>query len=182
MRNFVLGVVATLLVIGGGAFLVINRGWFPIGADNPPGGMERSLANMATDAYVERNAPKQENPVQPSVANLSDGARDYEQHCALCHGGAAARISPLRTHFNPPVPQIINRIPHDDDANLWWVTKHGIRLTGMPAWDGLLSDDRMWRIIAFVKHSDKLPPEVQAAWHDAAAGAAPGGLTPPPVK
>jgi mono/diheme cytochrome c family protein len=49
------------------------------------------------------------------------------------------------------------------------MTKHGIRLTGMPAWDGILSDDQMWGIIAFLKRSDKLPPEVQAEWQKAAA-------------
>jgi mono/diheme cytochrome c family protein len=41
----------------------------------------------------------------------------------------------------------------------------------MPAWDGILSDDEIWKVIAFVKHTDKLPSEAQAAWR-AAAGLA----------
>jgi mono/diheme cytochrome c family protein len=181
MRSFLGGVVATLLVVVGVPFLMINRGWIPVGADNPPGAMERRLTHMATDAYVARNAPKQENPTQPTAGNLIEGARAYEKHCALCHGGAAQRISPLRTRFSPPVPQIVNRVPRDEDANLWWITKHCTRLTGMPAWDGILSDDLMWKIIAFLKHSGKLPPEAQAAWQQAAAspGATGGGPTPP---
>jgi mono/diheme cytochrome c family protein len=181
MRSFLGGVVVALVVVCGVTFLVINRGWIPIGADNPPGALERRLAHMATDAYVARNAPRQENPVQPAAASLGEGARAYEKNCALCHGGFGQRISPLRTKFSPPVPQIVNRVPHDEDANLWWITKHGTRLTGMPAWDGILSDDEIWKIIAFVKHSDKLPPEAQAAWRQAAAGpAATGGAPPPP--
>jgi hypothetical protein len=43
-------------------------------------------------------------------------------------------------------------------------------MTGMPSWDGVLSDDDMWKVIAFVKHSDKLPPDVQAMWQQAAQG------------
>ena len=111
MRGFFVGVVVTLLVLAGGGFLVANRGWYPIGADNPPSTLEKQLANMATDAYMDSHAPNQENPVQPTAAALSDGARTFEMHCSLCHGGAAQRISPMRAKFNPPVPQIINRVP-----------------------------------------------------------------------
>ena len=87
---------------------------------------------------------------------------------ALCHGGAAQRISSMRAKLSPPVPQIINHIPGDPDANLWWIVKHGIRMTGMPSWDGILSDQEIWQVVAFVKHSDKLPPEAMKAWKEAA--------------
>jgi mono/diheme cytochrome c family protein len=168
MRGFLGGVVVTLLVVLGGACLVLYLGLFPIGADNPPGALERRLAKTATDAYLAKNAPKQENPFQPTPANLVEGARTYEQHCAVCHGGVTKRISPLQDKFSPAVPQLVNRVPHDPDAEFWWITKHGYRLTGMPAWDGILSDDEIWKVIAFVKHSDKLPPVAEAAWQAAA--------------
>jgi mono/diheme cytochrome c family protein len=90
MRSFLGGVVVTLLALFGGTYLVINRGWIAVGADNPPSAMERRIAHMATNAHVARVAPKQENPVQPTIANLIEGARNYEQRCALCHGGAIA--------------------------------------------------------------------------------------------
>ena len=71
--------------------------------------------------------------------------------------------------FNPPAPQLLNRIPHDEPAWLFWVTKHGVRMTGMPTWGGVLSDDAIWKIVAFIKHSDNLPPDVLKAWQAAAA-------------
>jgi thiosulfate dehydrogenase len=170
MKGFVLGVVFTLLAAMGGVFLVSRLGLYPIGADNPPGGLERSLASRAMNVYADKHKPPGDNPMAPTAANLSEGATEYEEHCALCHGGASARISPMQHKFNPPAPQLVNRIPHDDPAWLFWVTKHGVRMTGMPTWDGILSDDTMWKVVAFVKHSDKLPPEAQAAWQQAAAG------------
>jgi hypothetical protein len=42
-------------------------------------------------------------------------------------------------------------------------------MTGMPSWDGVLADDEMWKIIAFIKHSNQLPPEVRSAWQAGAA-------------
>ncbi|MCG6957822.1 MAG: c-type cytochrome [Gemmatimonadetes bacterium] len=168
MLKFFGGVVTALVVVFGGAYLVANRGWFPVGADNAPGHLERRLAHMATDAYVARHAPEQENPIPLTPATLSEGARIYEEHCSVCHGGAVHKISPLQHRFSPPVPQLVNRVPRDPDGDFFWITKHGYRLTGMPSWDGILSDDQIWTVVAFIKHSDKLPPEAQAAWQEAA--------------
>ncbi|MEO8095940.1 MAG: cytochrome c, partial [Pseudolysinimonas sp.] len=109
------------------------------------------------------------NPTALSAENLTTGATEYEEHCAFCHGGAKAKISPMRDKFSPPVPQLLDRIPHDDDAWLFWVTKHGVRMTGMPAWGGVMSDDEIWKIVSFIKNSDRLPPEAQAAWQKMAA-------------
>ncbi len=171
MRGFITGVLLTIVAIVAGIYFVLDQGKFPIGADNPPGAIERWLANMAVDQYVERNAPKQANPMPPTVPNLIAGARTYEQNCSFCHGGAAHRISPMRTKFNPPVPQILQHIPGDPDSHLFWMVKHGIRLSGMPTWDGILNDTQIWQIVAFIKNSGKLPPEVQDAWRQAATPA-----------
>ena len=165
MRGFVIGVVVALLALAGGVFAISRFGLYPIGADNPPGSLERALASRAMDVYAEKHKPDGENPTALTAENLTEGAQDYEEHCAFCHGGAKAKISPMRDRFSPPVPQLINRIPHDDDAWLFWVTKHGVRMTGMPAWDTVMSDEEIWRVVAFIKHSDKLPPETEAAWH-----------------
>ena len=168
MRGFVLGVIVTLVVLAGGVVAVSHLGLYPIGADNPPSSIEHSLATRAMDEYADKHKPAGPNPTELTPANLTEGAQKYEQHCALCHGGASAKISPMRDKFNPPVPQLVNRIPHDPDEWIFWVTKHGVRMTGMPTWAGVLSDDEIWKIVAFIKHSDKLPPVVQSAWKQAA--------------
>jgi mono/diheme cytochrome c family protein len=168
MKGFIAGVLITLLVIVAGFYLTVKLGLFPIAADNPPGAYEKRIANMALDNYVDKHAPKQENPTEINSANLIVGVREYEEHCALCHGGYNNRTSPMSSKFNPPVPQLLRGVPHDPDANFYWITKHGIRLTAMPSWDGILEDDEIWKVVAFLKHQDKLPPDVQAAWQAAA--------------
>lgn len=168
MRGFIAGIIFTLLAIAVCVFAVSQFGLYPIGADNPPSGLERSLSMRAMDVYADKHKPEMENPVQPTVENLTDGARLYEAHCALCHGGAKSKISPLGDKFNPPVPQLIDHVPDDEDSWVFWVTKHGVRMTGMPSWGSTLSDDQIWKVVAFIKHSEKLPPAVDAAWRRAA--------------
>jgi mono/diheme cytochrome c family protein len=169
MRGFLAGILVTLAVLASTVWAVSRFGLYPIGADNPPGGLERSLAARALDVYADKHKPDMQNPTALTAENLIEGAMEYEEHCASCHGGARAKISPMQHKFNPPAPQLINRIPHDPDNWLFWVTKHGVRMTGMPTWDGILSDEDIWKIVAFIKHSNALPPEVAAAWQKMAA-------------
>jgi len=153
MKGFVFGVVVTLLLIAAGAFAVSRLCLYPIGADNPPGAIERMLAMRAMDVYADKHKPDGGNPVAITPANLADGARLYEDNCALCHGGAKTKISPMRDKFSPPVPQLIDRVPHDPEPWLFCVTKHGVLMTGMPSWDGVLSDDDIWKTVAYIKRS-----------------------------
>jgi thiosulfate dehydrogenase len=169
MKGFLLGVIVTLVALVFMVVAVSRLGLYPIGADNAPSGLERTLAGRAMDVYADKHKPAGDNPVPLTAANLTEGARHYEEHCALCHGGAKAKISRLQNQFSPPAPQLINRIPHDPPAWIFWVTKHGVRMTGMPAWTGILTDEDMWKIVAFIKNSGKLPPETEAAWQAAAA-------------
>jgi len=88
--------------------------------------------------------------------NIMDGSMVYDKHCALCHGSLKEPISPMRTKFYPPVPQLVNRTPDDPDANLFYVTKYGVKMTAMPGWDGLLSDDDIWKAVLFIKNSNQM--------------------------
>jgi mono/diheme cytochrome c family protein len=169
MRGFVLGVIATLVALVIIVIAVTHLGLYPIGADNAPSHLERTLAGRAMDVYADKHKPAGDNPIAPTAANLTQGALQYEQHCALCHGGAKAKVSTMQNQFSPPAPQLVNRIPHDPPSWMFWVTKHGVRMTGMPAWTGILSDEDIWKIVAFIKNSGKLPPETQAAWQASAA-------------
>jgi hypothetical protein len=44
-------------------------------------------------------------------------------------------------------------------------------MTGMPSWDGTLTDEQIWKTILFIKHSNALPPDVEMAWQEIATPA-----------
>jgi mono/diheme cytochrome c family protein len=165
MRGFLLGVIITLIVIFGGGYLYLTTGHFDTRAiPNPPGHFERRAANQSLDEWVDGHASKQQNPFQPTMENIMDGSMTYDKHCALCHGSLKEPVSQMKARFYPPVPQLMNFTPDDPDANLFYVTKYGIKLSGMPGWDGLLSDDEIWKTVLFVKNSAKMKdPSAPAA-------------------
>ncbi len=157
MRGFLLGVIVTLVVLFGGAYWFATIGYFDTRAvPKGPGDFERHTAMHSVDQWVDAHASKQENPFKPTTENIMDGSMIYDKHCALCHGSLKEAASPMQHKFYPPVPQLISDTPDDPDANLFYVTKYGIKLTGMAGWDGVLSDDDMWRAVLFVKNSAQM--------------------------
>src|SRR5215469_7463843 len=162
MRGFILGVIVTLLVVFGGAYFYATTGHFDTRAmPNGPGTFERRTANKSVDEWVDEHAPKQDNPHQPTMENLAAGQKVFNDNCAICHGSLQQPVSPMRKNFYPPVPQLMSHTPDDPDANLFYVTKYGIRMSAMPGWDGILSDDDIWKAVLFIKNSEKVKNQGQ---------------------
>jgi len=157
MRGFIWGIVITIILLGAGTYFYMTQGHFDTRAvGNTPSTFERRTANRSVDAWVDEHAPKQANPFPASMDNIMDGSMTYDKNCAVCHGSLKQPTSPLRTNFYPPVPQLMTRTPNDPDGNLFYVIKYGIRFTAMPGWDGVLSDDDIWKTVTFIKNSGQM--------------------------
>ena len=164
MRNFILGVVITLLVLGLGGLAVAMLGLLPTTADSTPPRIERRIAMSAVDASMERRAPRVTNPVPPTDDNLIDGMKIYTMNCAGCHGNLDNKPSPLEKSFYPPPPQLILNPLDDPEWHIYYAVRTGIRYTGMPAWNKVLTEPEMWKVTAFLSRIEKLPPAVQDYW------------------
>jgi mono/diheme cytochrome c family protein len=175
MRNFILGVIITLLVLVLGGLSLALLGYMPTNADSTPPAWERRIASNALDASMERNAPRVNNPVPPTDDNLIAGMKIYTMNCALCHGTLDNKPSPLEHSFYPPPPQLILDPLDDPEWHTFYVVRGGIRYTGMPAWSKALTEDDMWKITAFLSRIEKLTPGVQDYWKKSF------GIGPPPV-
>jgi mono/diheme cytochrome c family protein len=180
MRKFFVGLILGVLLVAAGSFVYIHDGFIDLRADQPLGFIEQTYLRGAMDKYADRYSPKEENPIARTDANLIEGIHLYKANCAVCHGGPNKPI--VSIGFSPRAPQFLSDAPDMPEYQNFWITKHGIKMTGMPAWDKALSDSEIWKITAFLSRMedlDKLSPTVQAAWK----GGAPAELgvqpTPP---
>lgn len=164
MRNFVLGILVTVVVVLLGGLGVALLGFLPTRANTVPPEMERHFAMSALDNSVERHAPRVNNPVPPTDENLIEGLKIYTMNCALCHGGIDRQPSTLEKSFYPPPPNLILDPVDDPEWHVFYVIRNGVRYTGMPAWDKTLSDPDIWKLTAFLARMEKLPPAVQDYW------------------
>jgi mono/diheme cytochrome c family protein len=134
------------------------------------------MAGTALDASVEKRAADLKNPLEPTDAVLTEGMHIYVQNCGECHGSPKETESKFGTALNPHAPQFMKRTPDMPDNQNYYITKHGVRLTGMLAWGKLLNDDQLWKVTTFLSHMDKLPPAVDQEWKN------PTAPNPPPAS
>lgn len=167
MGKFIGGIIFTVVVGVIVVLCVVKFGLFNLRADATVPSIERTVAGGAMDTYVERHAPKVQSPVAVNDQNLIEGVQLYKQHCAVCHGGPANPISQIGTSFYPHVPQFLRHAPDMPDNQNFFITKYGVRWTGMPGWGKVLNDEQIWKIMGFLSKMEKidqLPPAVMEEW------------------
>src|SRR5690606_22340951 len=102
---------------------------------------------------------------------LVSAAGHFAGHCAVCHGAPGERPSPQMQAATPHAPDLAITAPSYSDAELFWIVKHGVKFTGMPAWPSLERDDEVRRMAAFVR---RLPDMTAPEYHALAYG--PGSI------
>ncbi|MBS1994080.1 MAG: cytochrome c [Cyanobacteria bacterium SZAS LIN-2] len=169
-RGILLGLLISLLLFALSAYVIVTSGCINPGADEPIPDIERWAAKSSLRAYLKSNVPKKNSPVPVTDANLQDGARLYLNHCASCHGFADAKMSTTAEGLYKRPPIFAKEDWSKDDDNLiYWFINHGVRLTGMPAYNKTLKEDEMWKIVMFIKRMNSLPADTATYWKGAKA-------------
>ena len=167
LKSALAGVVLTLALFVAAAFALVESGYIPANADAQPSRLETWMASTSLDATLNREAPKEPNPVALTDENLLAGVHLFAQNCAVCHGDSKGlpAASPIAKGLYPKPPQMATDGVEDDPEGVsFWKIKHGIRLTAMPLFRSILSDKEIWTLALFLKHMDKLPPAAEQAW------------------
>ena len=160
-----LGVVVLLGLL---AFAYAWSGYYPVGADVPHWPLTYRLLNMARDRSIRRQAQSVSVPRLDDPALILKGAGQYAAMCTGCHLAPGMHDSELRAGLYPQ-PPVLDQAPIDP-REAFWVIKHGIKLTAMPAWGATHDDQTIWSIVAFVR---KLPGMTPAQYKDIVARAPP---------
>lgn len=80
------------------------------------------------------------------------GAGHYETACRACHGAPGMqRMPPIPHAMTPHPPALGDPIRAMDAEELFYVVKHGVKFTGMPAWPAEHRDDEVWSMVAFLQ-------------------------------
>lgn len=159
MKKIVWTVVITLLVVVLIPFIVIASGAINMAASNRPGAFEKWMATLAVQRSMAIRAPTESSDLLDKPAAITDGLEHYKAMCVRCHAGPGVEPSEFAQGLNPPAPKLTDLGAKLSDGELFWIIKHGIRMTGTPAFGGTHSDEDVWKIAAAVKHLPNLSPE-----------------------
>jgi mono/diheme cytochrome c family protein len=162
VKKILLGAVLTLALLLLSALVVARLGLMPVSADGTHSRLEARIMPTVLHASIDRHASGETNPMTLNEDNLKAGVGTYKAMCARCHSTPANGPSVYGQSFYPPAPQLPEGMAQYTDSQLFWLIKHGVRNTGMPAWGGMLSDEEIWQIASLLKNSRDLPPSVEA--------------------
>lgn len=97
------------------------------------------------------------NPLPLSAANAGEGQKTFAHYCFACHGLDGQNTGvPFADNMSPPPPSLASaQVQSYSDGQLYWVIENGLWPSGMPAARGILTDDEIWSIVAYLRH---LPP------------------------
>lgn len=160
--KFIAGLVIGLLVFPIAVYCYFRFGYAPVSTSASPIPFERSLAHMGLNARIRKEYPRQ-IPFQATDSDLQNAAHLYRQHCALCHGLPDNSKTAVAKGMYPDPPQLFKGkgVTDDEAGETYWKVANGIRLTGMPAYRGDVSDHDMWAVSEMLAGADKLPADVQ---------------------
>jgi mono/diheme cytochrome c family protein len=164
MARFALGLVIGALCLGGAELLFLTQGGMPVEARNAkPLPLERFLSSRALHVALVKESSRP-SPLPADEANLLAGARVYRENCMVCHGAAGTKErTPIAAGMFPRPPRLVppgKGVTDDPVGETYWKVKNGIRLTGMPGFEGALTDTDLWQVSLLLLHANELPDAV----------------------
>lgn len=159
--KFIVGLIIGILLVPAAVYVYLSTGNAPVAVKDKSMPFEASLANKALNAQLN-NVEAKTPAVDASEANLQEGAEEYMEHCAICHG-TRSQDSVMHSSMFPTPPALVkNEMVTDLPAGkTYWIIANGIRLSGMPEFKSHFSDEELWQISQMLANADKLPPSVQ---------------------
>lgn len=172
-----------LAVAAAAAF--VYSGVYNVAADQGPAELEDWLLSKVKHRSIERRAEGIEVPALGSEAQVRRGYELFRAHCVTCHGGPGVDPDGLAMGLYPTPPALdLDKVQHESDAELYWVIKNGIKLTGMPGFNlALDGEEDLWSLVAFLRRLPDLDPRAFAAMaSDGEEASAPPAAEAPPAE
>lgn len=156
MRKLLWGALISICVAATAALLFAWSGVYSIAASSGHLAVVSKFLQFGMQNSVETYAIGIEvPPLGPAHAEL--GMLYFQSGCAPCHGAPGRPRNPVALGMLPQPPDLTRAADDWSDAQLFWIVKHGIKYTGMPAWPAPSRDDEVWALVAFLRRMPQIP-------------------------
>lgn len=152
--RFIGAFVLWIIIFAIAAAIWIWSGSYDIGQDSPHWGVTRTAIGAFREHSIGRRAADIQVPGLDDPAMVARGADHYAENCAMCHLAPGMEDSEIRHGLYPKPPNLTRFAP--EPAEAFWIIKHGIKFTGMPAWGPTHGDAMIWDMVAFLQKQPKM--------------------------
>jgi hypothetical protein len=162
--KFLLGFLFAFIVVFAGGFIYLKYGHPPVATADPAFPFEEQIVQVPLNARIDREIKTPPFGIGEDVYEA--GAHIYVRECASCHGRPGQDVAYAKFMY-PHAPQLWKKHPKssvvgvsdDETGETFWKVKNGIRLTGMPAYQHILTEDEMWDVSLLLKNADQQLPD-----------------------
>ncbi len=165
------GLILLVLVL---CVVFLRGGAYDVAADEPHWQVTRSMMEKVRSASIERRSAHIEVPPLGDATLITSGAGNYDAMCASCHLQPGVEATEMSRGLYPAPPNFMTR-PPEDAAAAFWVIKHGIKMSGMPAWGQSMDDEYVWGLVAFLKELHDMSADRYRELVEASGGHQHGG-------
>ena len=155
-------VVATVLVAILILPILLYTGAYNVSAAAGHTAVGRWVLGTMMHNSVEARADTQ--PPRFTEAMVRSGAGEYKSMCEHCHAGPGVSRAEWADGMTPLPPELTHEAREWSPGEIHWIVKHGIKMTGMPAFGPTHDDQTVWNITAFVKQLPEMSPQTYAAF------------------
>lgn len=156
MRTAIAALVTAVVVAAGALFW---WGAYDISASDQHLAPTYWLLDTAMRRSVKARARQIDVPALDNAAVIERGVAYFRDHCVQCHGAPGVAPEPFALGLTPAPANLVHTAREWGAAEMFWVVKEGIKMTGMPAWRYRMSDDDIWSVVAFLRVLPTLSPQ-----------------------
>lgn len=169
MKLFItISLVALILI-----FVALGSGAYNIAATEKHWAITEKMIAWVRESSIKARAEELEVPAFEEADMLAKGFKHYNDMCTECHLSPGKQPTELARGLYPQAPIFHERalvINEEDKLFLlkkyFWVIKHGIKMTAMPAWGHTHDDESIWAMASFVHKLHGMTAEQYAALVD----------------
>jgi mono/diheme cytochrome c family protein len=162
--KFLLGFVFAVLLAAAGLAAYLKFGSLPVAVADKPFPFEKAIVQLPLNARIDREMKAAPFGISEDV--FEAGAHVYKAECASCHGTPGHDVA-FAKYMYPAAPQLWKKhnrnnvvgVSDDEPGETYWKVANGIRLTGMPSYQHVLSETQMWQVSLLLKNADQPLPD-----------------------
>lgn len=159
--------------------VVVYSGLYNVAATTQHTQFVYSLLETAMRQAVRLRSRDIEVPALDNERMVSQGAACFAQKCVQCHGAPGVAQGDIGQSLQPLPGPLSDASARWKPEQLYWITRHGIRMSGMPAWEFRLDESELWALVAFMQKLPDLTPQqylaVSRGWTGSKVAAEGGG-------
>ncbi len=165
MKNFIFLIVVFVFLIAGSA-VYFWSGAYNVAATEPHWSVSSFFLEKIRDRSIIVHSRGINPPSIEDQKLVEIGFPHFHEMCRLCHGAPGYPLTEFAEGLYPDPPSLASQSTQQNwnNAQLFWIVRNGIKMTGMPAFGPTHEDDELWGVVAFVRRLPEMNQEDYDLW------------------